>query len=161
MGVPSGAPYLIRSIMEKSRKLSEESQQIASPKDLTVSKSNSRPGVDHKSLREKHSKIVRGIFRNFETPGGSLSFSFKELPGDQVETYVLYDGELTSLPYGVAKHLNKNCWYPVHAFAQDENGKQVARIGQKIRRFSFESLEFVDLGDIEGSDKSIVTVEHI
>lgn len=149
--------------MEKTKKITtslDEITPVEAPKDLTRYK-DLRPGVDVKTLREKHSKIVRGIFRNFETPGGSHSFSFKELPGQQVENYTLHDGELASIPYGVARHLNKNCWYPVHSYQQDENGKQVARIGQKIRRFSFESLEFVDLGEMEYLDKSLVTVEHI
>jgi hypothetical protein len=48
----------------------------------------------------------------------------------------------------------------VHTHAVDEHGKPVAKIGQKIRRCSFQSLEFVDIEDLT-PDVGLLTVEYI
>lgn len=120
--------------------------------------------VTPKNLKYQHDKDsekVKGIFRFYEVPGGSMSFVFKVYKEDPVERYDLYDGQVYTLPLGVAKHLNKNGWYPVHVHSVDENGKPLARIGQKVRRFGFQSLEFVDIDDLSIDDKQIITVEHI
>lgn len=113
-----------------------------------------------KLQREKDKEMVRGIFTFHEVPGGQMQFCYKYYDGDEVETYTMRDGETYSIPRGVAKHLNKNCWYPVHQYAVDETGRSIARIGQKVRRCSFNSLEFMDDEDISSSPRSIVTVEH-
>lgn len=115
-----------------------------------------------KYLRDKDREMVKGKFIFHEVPGGTLSFSFRKWKEDPVEKFTLVDGEIYSLPLGVAKHLNKNCWYPVHAHLRDESGNVSQKIGQKVRRCSFQSLEFVDIDDLtpEGSE-GIITVENI
>lgn len=122
-----------------------------------------------KYLRDKHREKVKGIFRFFEVPGGSMSFSFKEFKEDQVERYDFIDGEIYSIPLGVAKHLNKNGWYPEYEYLPGQPGVQASpqgvhgatmRVGKKVRRFGFQSLEFVDIDDLDTSVNQIVTVEH-
>jgi hypothetical protein len=72
------------------------------------------------------------------------------------------DGEVYTVPLGVARHLNKNLFYPVHAYIMDENNKPIMKIGQKVRRCSFQSLEFVDIDDLTPVGQgSVVTVETI
>lgn len=112
-----------------------------------------------KYMREKDRELVKGIFRFHEVPGGTMSFSFKAYKEDPVENYTLVDGEVYTLPLGVAKHLNKNCWYPIHAYAQDGEGKSTVKVGQKVRRASFQSLEFIDIDDLSPVG-DLVTVEH-
>lgn len=112
-----------------------------------------------KYMREKDREMVRGIFRFHEVPGGTMSFSFKAYKEDPVENYTLVDGEVYSIPLGVARHLNKNCWYPIHAYAQDADGRSTVKIGQKVQRASFNSLEFVDIDDLS-PDANLVTIEH-
>ncbi len=112
-------------------------------------------------LRDKDREPVRGIFRFHEVPGGTMSFSIKIHKADHVENFTLLDGEVYTLPLGVAKHLNKNCWYPVHSYATDEGGKPLMKIGQKVRRCSFQSLEFVDIDDLTPVGNSILTAEMI
>lgn len=112
-------------------------------------------------MRDKDREKVRGIFKFYEVPGGSMSFVFKVYKEDPVERYDLVDGQIYTLPLGVAKHLNKNGWYPVHEHMLDANGKPTMQIGKKVRRFGFQSLEFVDIDDLEFEDKQIITVEHI
>ena len=111
--------------------------------------------------RDKDREMVKGIFRFFEVPGGSMSFVFKAYKEDPVERYDFFDGETYSIPLGVARHLNKNGWYPVHHHAVDETGKPLMKIGQKVRRFGFQSLEFTEIEDLVINDKQILTVETI
>lgn len=116
-----------------------------------------------KYMRDKHREKVKGIFRFHEVPGGSMSFVFKAYKEDPVETFHMVDGQVYEIPLGVALHLNKNCWYPVHATATDENGIPTYKIGQKIQRASFQSLEFIDIEDltVRGTpENELVTVEN-
>jgi hypothetical protein len=116
--------------------------------------------------RDKDREKVQGIFRFFEVAGGSMSFVYKAYKEDPVERYDFIDGQPYSIPFGVAKHLNKNGWYPEYGYIKGEEfiggygGTNGMRITKKIRRFGFDSLEFMDLEDL-GMAKSIVTVEHI
>jgi len=112
--------------------------------------------------RDKDREMVRGIFRFYEVAGGGVSFSYKAYKEDPVERYDLIDGKVYSLPLGVAKHLNKNGWYPVHTYTKNEEGTPSQRIGQKVQRFGFQSLEFVDIDDISMDPvQHIVTVETV
>lgn len=132
----------------------------------TISTSRKAPITqkDIDEMRAKDREIVRGIFRFHEVPGGTMSFVFKKYKKDDVAKYTLVDGQVYSLPLGVAKHLNKNCWYPVHEYKMDDQGKFMNqyRIGKKVRRCSFQSLDFVDIDDItpEG-EATIYTAEKI
>jgi hypothetical protein len=119
-----------------------------------------KPAPTMRMQRDKDREPVKGIFRFHEVPGGQMQFCYKYYKGDEVETYTLVDGEIYTLPLGVAKHLNKNCWYPLHHYAVDADGKPIARIGQKVRRCSFQSLEFVDVDDLTPTGKPLVTVEY-
>jgi hypothetical protein len=115
-----------------------------------------------KFMRDKDREMVKGKFIFHEVPGGTLSFVYKAYKEDDVERYDLTDGQIYTLPLGVARHLNKNCWYPVHAYSQDETGKVSQKIGQKVRRCSFQSLEFIDIDDLTPVGGSgIVTVENV
>lgn len=118
--------------------------------------------IDKNSLkyrRDKDQEKVRGIFRFYEVPGGLMSFVFKEYKDVPVERFDMIDGQVYTIPLGVAKHLNKNGWYPVHQYMTDENGKPIAKIGQKVRRFGFQSLEFIDEVDLTPVGNQIITAE--
>jgi len=112
-------------------------------------------------LRDKDREKVKGIFHNYEIPGGEVSFRFRQYKGDKIELYTLKDNHMHTIPLGVAKHLNNNCWYPVHRYEMDENDKSTTKIGQKVRRFGFQSLEFVDVGEVATNVSEIVTVEKV
>jgi len=126
---------------------------------------NQAPKVDTKKkvslkfMRDKDREKVKGIFRFYEAPGHTLSFSIRLYKEDPVETFNLVDGQVYSLPLGIAKHLNKNGWYPVHQFMTDENGNKIAKVGTKVRRFGFQSLEFIDIDDLTPVGTTLTTVE--
>jgi hypothetical protein len=111
--------------------------------------------------RDKDREKVKGIFHFYEVPGGTMKFFFKAYKGDDPERYELRDGEVYTIPLGVAKHLNKNGTYPIHAHAVDGDGKPTYKIGEKKRRFGFQSLEFIDPEDFSTVDPGIITVEKV
>lgn len=125
--------------------------------------------VNHRYQRDKDREVVKGIFRFHECPGATMQFPYRAYKEDQVERYDLTDGQIYSIPLGVAKHLNKNCWYPEYGFIPTYPGQATTDVrtgvynptgnaGQyyghgmtvikKIRRCSFQSLEFVDIEDL-------------
>jgi len=131
-------------------------------KTVVVEKKDAKVKPNLRYLRDRDRELVKGIFRYHEVPGGVVMFSIRLWKEDQVEDFTLKDGEVYTLPLGVARHLNKNCWYPVHAYASDENGKQVQKISQKVRRMSFQSLEFTDMDDLTPvGGTGIVSVENV
>lgn len=113
-----------------------------------------------KQMREKDRQMVRGIFKFYEVPHGRMAFSYRAYAEDEVENFDMIDGEIYTIPLGVAKHLNKNGWYPVHAHVMNEAGTHQVKVGSKVRRFGFQSLDFMDIEDLDNS-KSLVTVEHV
>ena len=117
---------------------------------LPTKKDEKKKG-DFSYQRDKDRQLVKGVFKFYEVPGGSLGFSFKKYKEDPIERYDFVDGEVYSIPLGVAKHLNKNGKYPVHAYKMDEEGKPTKAIGQMVSRFGFQSLEFMDPDDLDES----------
>ena len=113
-------------------------------------------------LRDRDREMVKGMFKFYEVPGGSMDFVYKAYKEDQVERYDMVDGEIYTIPLGVARHLNTSGWYPIHAYTMDERGVPSMKIGQKKRRYGFQSLEFTEIEGVEEvSDTGIVTVEKI
>lgn len=134
------------SAAEEPRDLTPRKSPVVKREQETIQKKRKRGDYSYERSRDKEK--VKGKFIFHEVPGGEMKFCFKAYKGDQLERFTLRDGEIYTLPLGVAKHLNKNCWYPVHQWAVDGNGKPLATIGQKVRRCSFQSLEFVDIEDL-------------
>lgn len=114
-----------------------------------------KPKVNLRYQRDKDREPVKGIFRFHEVPGGSVSFCYKAYKEDSVERFDLFDGQVYTIPLGVARHLNKNGKYPIHAHTLNtDDGKPAMHIGKMVSRFSFQSLEFVDIGDMDATGTS-------
>ncbi len=123
---------------------------------------------ERKRMREK----VQGIFHFHEVPGGGISFNYKEFKGDPIEKYTMVDGGTYTVPYGVARHLNRNGWYAEYGYVNVDGGTNVKnvsmgvdhteqRVVKKVRRFSFQSLEFMDIDEIPTADKQILQVQSV
>lgn len=114
-------------------------------------------------MRERDAEMVTGVFKNLENPGtngakGSLSFGFKAYPGDDFVFYELWDNERYTLPRGVARHLNNNCYFKEYTHLPGEFGDSGIRAAQsdgrlqtahmqtarKVHRYAFHSLEYMD-----------------
>lgn len=102
-------------------------------------------------LRERDNELVKGKFTFEEVPGGTLTFPYRKYKGDKIITYSLKDGEIYSIPKGVAKHLATTGKYPIHEYTTDEKGNPFVRVGRVKKRYNFESLEFFDDSDLEPS----------
>ena len=109
-----------------------------------------------KAMRDKDRETVKGIFRFYELPGGTLEFVFNKYAEDPIEKYQLTDGHLCTIPLGVAKHLNKNGFYPVHSHRQEEDGRTSQQVGKKVRRFGFQGLDFIDESEFGDQENVII-----
>lgn len=94
------------------------------------------------AAHKEDSKIVKGVFKNHESPGGDAIFSIKLYRGDPVRTYNLVDGETYELPLGVAKHINRQCRYKKHKWLVNKDGKPLMGWDKPIERYSFVSTDF-------------------
>jgi len=151
--VQSATEFRIAELEKKLKAAEEQLGKYENAKPIISIK----PKADLEALRKKDAEIVKGIFRFHEVPGGTLSFNYKAYKGDPIGKYDLKDGHTYSIPLGVAKHLNKNIWYPIHAHALDDEGKPLCKTSQKVRRCSFQSLEFVD-DDFLADEKSLIKI---
>jgi hypothetical protein len=121
---------------------------------------------------EEETKLVKGVFRNFETPGGSSRIQVRKYPGIPMFDMVMEDGKTYEVPLYIARHLNgtdvtaekagkriHTCAYPTHGFKMDSSGTLPMSEGgdagvpvpivapvKWTRRYAFESLAF-DAGE--------------
>ena len=111
--------------------------------------------------RKKDREPVRGKFIFHEVPGGRMDFIYRAYLEDDIEKYSMVDGEICTIPLGVAKHLNTNCWYPAYDYKDDEAGRPVCKITSKIRRCSFQSLEFIDVEGVAPIGSPATGIEKV
>jgi hypothetical protein len=136
-------------------KKKEELQKRKDIPSISLSIKSEKKKVDLDYLRDRDRELVKGIFKNFEEPGGTMRFNIRLHKGDKVEKYELEDGQIYTIPLGVARHLKKNCWYPVHAQRQDSKGMVSQYIGQKVHRCSFHILDTIDLEELSSESGHI------
>lgn len=94
-------------------------------------------------LYKEESKLVKGVFKNLEAPGGELEFPFRMFPQDPLRIYRFEDGKEYEVPLCVAKHLNNTCVEKRHAYLVDENGDKIVGYGKGKQRYQFLSTEFM------------------
>lgn len=138
-----------------------ESKNMTRKRSKTTQATRDEMAKKLKIERDKDREMVKGVFKYYEVPGGVVEFCFKKYEEDPLEKFTLYDGQVYTIPLGVAKHLNNNTWYPIHEYGRNEDGSALQRIGQKIRRMAFQSLEFMDMEGMGENINRITTVEHV
>lgn len=119
-----------------------------------------------KYQHDKDREPVKGIFKYYEVPGGCLEFNYRAYKEDPIEFFSLIDGQVYTIPLGIAKHLNKSGWYPEYEYYQSDKTTarafspegHVMRVAKKVRRYGFQSLEFVDIDDLSEVGTGIVEV---
>lgn len=84
--------------------------------------------------------LVKGIFRNHEDKGSTISFPFYQKESDTMNPYSFTDGEEYEIPIELALHLRNNCCYDKYERALDDQGRPVTKVVGKIHRFGFEEL---------------------
>lgn len=103
---------------------------------------------------EKDQEPVKGIFHFHEVPGGKLDFTYKKYKWQSIESYSMVDGQMYTIPRGVARHLNSGTSYPVHSNILDASGAPIVAVSERKKRTSFQSMDFVDA---ESDDKKVST----
>lgn len=122
--------------------MSLETQSRKKKQDPTVTEIKPREEVP-KDAPTIVDRVVKGIFKNIESPGCSHTFSFKNRKGEPIRTYTMEDGQEYEVPLSVAEHLNKNCSYPVHRYLLDAQGMPAHKaIERMVHRFAFQPLGF-------------------
>jgi hypothetical protein len=132
---------------------------MTTEKNKVVDEKKRKPSLKYQ--RDQDREKVKGIFKFYECPGSQLSFSYRKYKEDPVETFTFVDGKIYTIPLGVAKHLNSSGQYPIHKYLKDDAGNVSMKVGQKVRRYGFQSLEFVDVAEFENQPSKIVTVEKV
>lgn len=124
------------------------------------SNQNLKTKLDQQKKRDR--ELVKGVFKNFEAPGAPLRFSFKKYKDDQVQSYEFYDNHIYTIPRMVAMHLNNNCWYPEYEYLKGEDKtKDIYGVKKKVKRYGFQSLEFMDLEDQQPEANQQMIVEAV
>lgn len=95
------------------------------------------------SQKERDSKPVTGRFVYKERPGQVLEFPYRKYK-EPIKIWRFKDGEIYTIPRGIASHLQREGKYAIHEHCVDENGKPSMRIGHMVDRFTFESIDFLD-----------------
>ena len=131
---------------------------------VSGNKLGKKPKINIAQLKAHDAEPVRGRFHYLETPGGTMHFVYKYYKGDPVVRYDLTDGEVYTLPKGVARHLNKNVGHYEHQRLLGLDGTPSVKAKRRIRKCSFEHLEFMDIEDIkdiEASSIEKVTIDDL
>lgn len=155
-------PFFLRSIMTAKKSPKKEENMNVETKNTSKKFAKVKSSYPWEEQRIRDRKPVKGVFRFNEVPGGTLKFSYIKYKGDPLEKFEMKDGEVYTVPLGVAKHLRNSGWYPVHQYEVNEVGAPSKRIGQKVHRYTFEPLEFVNDEELNNphhnKDKDIITV---
>jgi len=112
------------------------------------------------NFMKEECKPVKGIFKNYECPGGAVKIVQSKYPNQPVFEMLMIDGHEYEVPLWVARWLNgidataKNlngkvgsCSYPKHEYALvNDNAIPIEMIGKRVQRYGFQSLEFFSAG---------------
>lgn len=147
-------------VAEPEKKLSVELEAAPSEKEQNKAKLQ--------RYIEEETKLVKGRFRNYESPGASVRVQIKKYKDVPMFDKWMNDNATYEIPLYVARHLNgvdktaekiggkiNTCSYTVHEFKHGQNEPLPAcNLGidgipvpiitspKYVRRYGFESLEF-------------------
>lgn len=95
------------------------------------------------TARKIDAKLVKGKFKNLESPGGDLMFAYHYYKGEPTRVYHMLDGQEYEIPVGVAKHINRQCKYKKSKHLIDKDGNRMITADKPIERYQFVSTEFM------------------
>jgi len=117
-------------------------------------------------MRDKDAELVTGVFQNFETPSssdtmGAVRFVYAQYPGEQLNSYELWDGHRYSLPRGLVRRLKNECYVPIYERVTDPVMSQQGvlqavadgrlrtpntqmKVARKKHRFGFSIMDYMD-----------------
>lgn len=141
----------IRAKAEAIRARQEEEREIERLRSIIAMEDKERKD---EAQRLKDNKIVRGIFRHHEAPGGKLNFPFRKWKKDGVKFYSLQDEAICEIPIMVAQHLKNNVSYPILGHMKDADGRELVSTRKVHNRVSFHPLNFSEEESVDKIDRS-------
>lgn len=105
---------------------------------------------------DRDAEKVKGVFHYHERPGQTLKFDYSRFGNEKQTHWELTDGKTYELPRGVARHLMNSGFRNVYEWYKDERGDERMRLARKVRRYSWEHLDFFELDDL-GKQHDLVT----
>jgi hypothetical protein len=119
-------------------------QEITLEKRAPLSATKKKEVADLLAAKHKEdSKLVKGMFKNLECPGGGLEFAFRMYPQDPHCIYKFEDGKTYEVPLCVARHINVTCNERQHKFVVDKDGNKTTDVVRNRQRYQFLSTEFM------------------
>ena len=140
---------------------------IKKPSIIGSAASEGKLSPELRKFRDEETVLVKGRFKNYESPGCGTKIVVKKYPGIPIFNKWLEDGQLCEVPLYVARHLNgvdvtakqlggktHSCSYATHGFLTNqggavacdlnEQGIPIPKVGvaKRTRRYGFESLQF-------------------
>ena len=107
----------------------------------TITKEKEVKKIDKpiKKTVKKKVVMVEGEFKNWETKGAPLTFSYSD-DDTPSKKYTFCEGKRYKIPLAVAKHINR-CGYPVSKHEVDEAGNYIGKTEEWVKRFSFRRID--------------------
>jgi hypothetical protein len=150
-------PFFWRKKMKTKELNIKESVTASNAQEFTKDVREERKDLGRQKLKKfmnEELRMVKGIFKNFETPGMAVPIQVRKYPGNFFNQ-VLEDGKTYEVPLYVARHLNGidvtaeaiggqlgTCSFPVHSHIMDQNGMPIVSTTKRKQRFGFQSLDF-------------------
>lgn len=114
-------------------------------KEIHRKKMNSKPALEVeemiKNSRKEHSKLRKGMFEFLDAQGGWLEFSYRWFPGEPIQTFKIYHGEICELPMGIIKHLNNTVTKIRVLGTETADGKKRPTTLEKKSRIRFTPMD--------------------
>jgi hypothetical protein len=134
----------------KGKKMTQQIVKDLDKGPLTMTKEEK----DNMTMQMEHDRDwekVKGVFHYMEVQGGKLPVTRRKYKQDEPYHREFVDGEICSVPFFVAQHLNSSGRVPIYADKVSENGQTLSKVSYWTRRWSFDPIDFVDVGQYSES----------
>ena len=126
---------------------------ITPAKELTLDEQKVALAQTINHRRKKDAEMIRGLFINYENPGGYLGFyapAFDGKPGkdEAMKKWEFWDRTEHTIPRGLARHLNNNLKYPVYRNLDVAGVDALCEVESYFHRAAFNPIGFDDYDDV-------------
>lgn len=131
-------PAKAESIITKQEDIQAQIKVLESSEDIK----NQEAKIRWAQQKQRDKRMVKGVFHNKEQEGAPRTFTYAKYKGETPVTWTFKDGEVRTIPYGVACHINESGKYTTYVYESPAPGMAKMRIGKEMRRSTFTSLEY-------------------
>jgi hypothetical protein len=115
-------------------------------RELNKKQKNTLPASERdelvKKMRKEDDKLRKGMFEFLDAQGGWLEFAYRKYPGETIQMYKLFHGEICELHMGLVKHLN-NTKKKIRRYSMElpASGQRAPRSFETISRVRFTPMD--------------------